>query len=129
MDCIFCKIIEGSHPREMIYEDDTVCAFLDIKQKTNGDTLIVPKKHYTDFRDIDNETFMHMHDVIKKLYPMYQEKLHCEGLTLTHNIDYAQEIHHLHIHFIPRYPNDGVKYLANEEIVKSNEEILDILTK
>ena len=128
-NCLFCKIIKGEIPCEKIYEDDSVIAFLDIRPTTNGDTLIVPKKHYKDFLEADQETFNYMHDVIKKLYPIYQEKLHCKGLTLTHNTDYGQEIKHLHIHFIPRYENDQINYLSNKEILKSNNEIQDILTK
>ena len=127
MDCLFCKIINNEIPSEIIYEDDIVKVFLDIRPNTNGDSLIVPKKHLKDFRDVDNETMIYMHDIIKKLYPIYQEKLHCEGLTLCHNIDYAQEIKHFHIHFIPRYKDDQVKYLSNKEILLDPKEIEKIL--
>ena len=127
MDCLFCKIINNEIPSEIIYEDDIVKVFLDIRPNTNGDSLIVPKKHFKDFREIDNETMIHMNDVIKKLYPIYREKLHCEGLTLCHNTDLAQEIKHFHIHFIPRYANDGVKYLSNKEILLDLKEIEKIL--
>lgn len=127
MDCLFCKIISGEIPSETIYEDDLVKVFLDISPTTNGDSLVVPKKHYKDFREVPNDLFIYMHDVIKKLYPIYQERLGCTGLTLTHNIDYAQEIKHLHIHFIPRYPNDEVKHLSNKEILLDNKEIKEKL--
>ncbi len=123
MDCLFCKIINNEIPSEIIYEDDIVKVFLDIKPNTNGDSLVVPKKHFKDFREIDNETLIHMHDVIKKLYPIYQEKLHCEGLTICHNTDYGQEIKHFHIHFIPRYHNDDIKYLSNKEILLNIKDI------
>lgn len=117
MDCIFCKIISGEIPSEVIYEDDIVKVFLDINPTTNGDTLIVPKKHFKDFREVDDETLIHMNDVIKKLYPLYQERLNCDGLTIAHNTDYSQEIKHFHIHFIPRYTNDEVKHLSNKELL------------
>ena len=69
-----------------------------------------------------------MNDVIKKLYPIYQEKLHCEGLTICHNTDYGQEIKHFHIHFIPRYKNDEVKHLSNKEMLLNLDEIKKMLT-
>lgn len=127
MDCLFCQIINGNIPSETIYEDDTVKVFLDINPTTNGDSLIVPKKHFKDFLEIDNETLSHMNDVIRKLYPIYQEKLHCEGLTICHNTDYGQEIKHFHIHFIPRYTNDEVKHLSNREVLKDIKEIKNLL--
>lgn len=127
MDCIFCKIISGEIPSEIVYEDDIVSVFLDINPTTNGDSLVVPKKHYKDFREVPDDVLKHMNEVIKKLYPLYQEKLHCEGLTICHNTDYGQEIKHFHIHFIPRYTNDEVKHLSNKEKLKDLKEILNLL--
>ena len=127
MDCLFCKIISGEIPSEVIYEDDVVKVFLDIRPTTNGDSLVVPKKHFKDFREVDNDTLNHMNEVIKKLYPIYQEKLNCEGLTICHNTDFGQEIKHFHIHFIPRYPNDEVRHISNKEALKDIKEINDIL--
>ncbi len=127
MDCLFCKIINKDIPSEIVYEDDLVMVFLDINPTTNGDSLVVPKKHYKDMRDVDNDTLIHMYDVIKKLYPIYQEKLHCDGLTISHNTDYGQDIKHFHIHFIPRYTTDEVKHLSNKEILKDIKEINNLL--
>lgn len=127
MDCLFCKIISGEIPSEIVYEDALVKVFLDINPTTNGDSLIVPKKHFKDFRDVDNETLSHMNDIIKKLYLIYKEKLNCEGLTICHNTDYGQEIKHFHIHFIPRYSTDEVKHISNKEILKDIKEINTLL--
>lgn len=123
MDCLFCKIINGDIPSETVYEDDLVKVFLDINPTTNGDSLIVPKKHFKDFREVPDEFLTHMNTVIKKLYPLYQEKLNCQGLTICHNTDYGQEIKHFHIHFIPRYKNDEVKHLSNKDILIDLKEI------
>lgn len=127
MDCLFCKIINGEIPSEKVYEDDKVLVFLDINPTTNGDSLIVPKKHYKDILDIDNETLTYMNDIIRKLYPIYKEKLNCDGLTISHNTDYGQDIKHFHIHFIPRYTTDEVKHLSNKEILKDIKEINNLL--
>ncbi len=126
-DCLFCKIIKKEIPSEIIYEDKDVFVFLDINPATNGDTLIVPKKHYLDMFDTPKEVLDHINDVMQKLYPIYKEKLKCDGLTLTTNKDYAQEIKHFHVHFIPRYTNDEVKYLSNKDILKDLKEIQNIL--
>ena len=127
MDCLFCKIINGEIPSETIYEDELVKVFLDINPTTNGDSLIVPKKHYKDFLEVDNTILEHMNEVIKKLYPLYKEKLKCDGLTICHNTDYGQEIKHFHIHFIPRYVNDDVKHISNKNILLDIKEISKLL--
>lgn len=125
MDCLFCKIINGEIPSKTIYEDEIVKVFLDINPTTNGDTLIVPKNHYKDFREVEDEVNNHINTIIKKLYPIYQEKLNCEGLTICHNTDYGQEIKHFHVHFIPRYKDDEVKHLSNRNILLDLDEILN----
>ena len=127
MECLFCKIINRDIPSKTIYEDDLVKVFLDINPTTNGDSLIVPKEHYQDFRDIPDQLITHMYSVIKKLYPIYQEKLKCDGLTICHNTDYGQEIKHFHIHFIPRYKNDMVRHLSNKKQLLDLEEINNLL--
>ena len=127
MDCLFCKIINGDIPSETIYEDDLVKVFLDINPTTNGDSLIVPKKHYKDFLEVPNDILEYMNDVIRKLYPIYKEKLNCDGLTICHNTDYGQEIKHFHIHFIPRFIDDEVRHLSNKEKLKDLKEISALL--
>ena len=127
MDCLFCKIINGEIPSEKVYEDDIVMVFLDINPTTNGDGLIVPKEHFKDIREVPSKILTHINDVIIKLYPLYQERLKCEGLTICHNTDYGQEIKHFHVHFIPRYSNDGVKHYSNKEILQDIKDINNLL--
>ena len=127
MDCLFCKIINGEIPSQKIYEDDLVLCFLDINPTTNGDMLIVPKKHYLDFNELDDEIILHINTVAKELYPKFKENLKCDGLTLCTNADYGQEIKHYHLHFIPRYLNDGVKHLSNKEVLQDLNSIKEKL--
>ncbi len=126
-NCIFCKIIEGKIPSFTIYEDDIVKVFLDIDPSTNGDMLIIPKKHYTNILDIDKDTLCHIHLLIKDLYPKIKEKLHCDGLTISQNNEYSQEVLHYHLHVTPRYKDDNCKITYNKNNLKKLEEIYDIL--
>lgn len=120
MDCLFCKIIEGSIPSYKIYEDEVVLAFLDINPETNGHTLIIPKKHFKDMDDIDLDTLNHIFKIAKKLKQVLTDKLNCDGLTFCQNNGCAQEVKHLHLHLIP-------KYLKEKKI--DVEEIYNILKK
>jgi histidine triad (HIT) family protein len=45
-DCIFCKIVRKEVPAEVVYEDDTYLAFLDIHPLSPGHALVIPKAHY-----------------------------------------------------------------------------------
>ena len=132
MDCIFCKIIDGEIPSMTIYEDDLVKAFLDVNPEANGHTLIVPKKHFTNICDIDNDTLTHINKVARNLYNLLKEKLNCDGVTVLQYNDYGQAIKHYHMHLIPRYKNDNAMLVFNKEIVKNKKDpkdIFEIITK
>lgn len=116
MDCLFCKIANGELPSKMVYEDELVSVFLDINPHTNGNSLIVPKKHYLDYKDVSDELNNHINEVIKKLDKMYQEKLGSKGLTIIHNSGCGQEVKHYHVHFIPRYENTDISLVPNREL-------------
>ncbi len=103
MNCIFCKIINGEIPCYKLYEDDTILAFLDINPDSNGHTLLIPKKHYTDIMDIDNETLMHIFDVAREIKTKLENKLHCDGITFIQNNGDVQEVKHYHLHIKPYY--------------------------
>ena len=123
-DCIFCKIIKNEIPSSTIYEDNLIKVFLDVNPTTNGHMLIIPKKHYVNILDMDEKLISHSIKIIKeKLYPIVKEKLNCNGVTITQNNEYGQEVKHFHIHVIPRYENDQTSYNYNKEILIPLDEV------
>ena len=118
MNCIFCKIANGDIPSFKIYEDDVVYAFLDANPDSDGHTLIIPKKHFTDLDDIDLDTLNHINKVAKKIKKILEEKLGCSGLSLLQNNGSAQEVKHYHLHLKPYY-ND----IKTMELIKYSENI------
>ena len=128
MECIFCKIINGDIPSYTVYEDDVVKAFLDINPTTNGNLLIVPKKHYENIIDIDLTTLNHINKVAKKLYSLLKEKLHIDGLTLIKNNGLGQEIKHYHLHLTPRYVDDNIKHSFNKDLLIDIKDVYQKLT-
>lgn len=50
-NCIFCQIIRGTIPSQIIYEDEDVCAFEDITPQTPIHVLVVPKIHVADLTE------------------------------------------------------------------------------
>ncbi len=114
-DSIFTKIIKREIPAEIVYEDDTVIAFLDIKPINHGHTLIVPKVPFTNIFDGDVEVLAHMMRVAHTLANALKQVTNCNGINILMNNGEAagQEVSHSHMHVIPRIAGDKAYLPAN----------------
>ena len=129
MDCLFCKIIEGSIPSKTIYEDELVKVFLDINPNTNGHCLIIPKKHIVTVKEVDNILTTHILEVEKKIYDLLKEKLNIKGLTIVQNNELGHAVKPYHVHLIPRYEDDNLNINFNQESLKDTDEIYQEIMK
>ena len=111
MDRIFCHVLKGDIPSYTIYEDEIVKVILDINPVSNGHMLIIPKTHYVNLMDIDASVLSHIMNTSKDLYKKDKDKLNMDGLSITQNNDYGQEVKHYHLHLIPRYENDNIEFI------------------
>ena len=128
--CVFCKIIEGAIPSYKIYEDEKCLAILDISQATLGHTLVLPKKHFDDIFDIDEETVMHLAKIVNKIAKHYAKVLpDIAGINILNNNreKAGQTVMHYHIHIIPRYLNDDLVDMKFTDHSQSScyQELLD----
>ncbi len=127
-NCLFCKIIDRSIPSVTIYEDDTVLAFLDISQTTKGHTLVVPKKHYENIYDIDEDTIADLYRKVPRIAKAITEAFHANGVNIANNNGEAsgQTIFHYHVHIIPRYnEDDGFRTIYTNNMDKYSKEDLE----
>ena len=117
--CIFCKIIEGKIPSNTIYEDEDFKVILDISPASKGHALLLPKEHYADIYEIDEDVLGRAMKLAKKLAIHMTEVLDCEGFNiLQNNHEVAgQTVFHFHMHLIPRYQN-----AKNDDILMWNHE-------
>ena len=113
---IFCKILNGEIPSNKIYEDDKVVVILDVNPRSNGHSLVIPKKHFDDVYEVDSKTFNHMWSVARDICKMCEKKLHSNGATFEVNYGIAQEVKHIHLHVIPRYKYEDIA--SADEIYK-----------
>ena len=120
MDCIFCKIVNGDIPCMKVYEDEIVLAYLNINPDSDGHTLIIPKKHYKDINDIEDDVLLHIQTTAKKVMNILENKLNCDGFSLLQNNGIAQEVKHYHLHIKPCYENK-----KQNELIKYKENIKD----
>ena len=108
-DCIFCKLANGVFETNKIYEDDDFTVILDAAPATKGHALILPKEHYANIYELDDETAGKALKLAKKLAIHMTDKLGCDGFNIIQNNGEAagQTVFHFHVHLIPRYKDDG----------------------
>ena len=112
-DCIFCKLANGVIPTNSIYEDDQFRVILDGAPATKGHALILPKEHYSDLYELDENVAQAAMKLAKKMVAHMTDKLGCDGFNLVQNNGECagQTVFHFHMHLIPRYKNDGAHIL------------------
>ena len=112
-DCAFCSIVTGAAPATMVYSDDAVCAFLDIRPITRGHTLIVPRVHATELDDLDPELGAQIFRTGHRLARALRVSgLASDGANLILNDGIAafQTIGHVHLHVVPRKHGDKLTF-------------------
>jgi histidine triad (HIT) family protein len=104
-DCIFCKLANGMIPTNTVYEDETVRVVLDMGPASKGHALILPKSHFTDVCDLDEEVAAKILPVGAKVGQAMKKTLGAAGFNLVQNNGSAagQTVFHFHVHVIPRY--------------------------
>src|SRR5690625_7511356 len=104
-DCLFCKIIDGELPSAKVYEDDYVYAFMDISQVTEGDTLVIPKKHTPNIYETDENTAKEFFGRVLKVANATKKAFNPVGLTFlnTNHILFVEIISFLDLYLISLY--------------------------
>ena len=82
MSCLFCEIIAGRVPSRKVYEDEHVVAILDIYPASIGHILVLSKKHYSSFVEIDEDLAGHLGLVSKRLAFVQISNLKADGITM-----------------------------------------------
>lgn len=110
--CLFCRIIAKELPASIVYEDEDMIGFLDIKPVNPGHTLVVPKKHSDGFHDADPGTLQKLIVVAQRIARGLVAAGICEAFNLEENNGAiaGQLVPHLHLHIVPRRAGDGLKH-------------------
>jgi len=114
--CIFCRIVRKQAPASVVYEDDAVIAFLDIRPLSMGHTLIIPKAHFVDIFDTPEEQISQIHKVSKQIALAVKKATGADGVSIIQQNGKAagQEIFHMHVHVVPRF--EGQKLAGFNEL-------------
>ena len=110
-DCIFCKIIAGELPAQIVDQDDHTVAFMDINPATRGHALVVPRRHARDLLEISAEDLEATVLAAQRLARRIHERLGADGINLLNSRGQAawQTVFHFHMHVIPRYHDDPLR--------------------
>ena len=127
-NCIFCKIANGEIPSTTLYEDEDFRVILDLGPATRGHALLLPKNHFANLFELDDETAQKAILVAKKMAGKMKAALGADGFNLVQNNGEAagQTVFHFHMHLIPRYEGDGagVTWAPGTLTDETREEIL-----
>ncbi|MDO4488985.1 MAG: HIT family protein [Eubacteriales bacterium] len=108
-NCIFCKIANGEIPSNTVYEDEYFRAILDLSPAAKGHTLILPKEHFANLYELDDEYAKRVMPVAKMIAMAAKKALNADGVNLVQNNEAAagQTVPHFHLHVIPRHEGDN----------------------
>ena len=136
-DCIFCRIVSGEIPSVRIDESPDHLAFLDVGPLAQGHTLLIPKKHFDDIRDIPPELLSRLTAELPRLGGAILKATGATGLNVLQNTGASsgQAVFHFHLHLIPRREGDKLGYRWNagkygpDEAVRVQTKIIESLDR
>lgn len=102
-DCLFCKILAGDIPADIIYESDTAIAFRDINPQAPTHVLIIPRQHIATINEISDDD----QALVGSLYTAAREIAAAEGIAddgyravMNCNEGAGQTVFHIHLHLL-----------------------------
>ena len=103
MDCIFCQIVAGKLPSEILYQDEEIIAFRDINPQAPTHILIIPKKHIPSLAHLseaESPLIGHMAKIANRLAK--EEGISERGyrLVVSCGEEGGQLVPHLHMHLL-----------------------------
>jgi len=102
-ECIFCQIVDGTIPAKIVYRDENVVAFEDIKPVAPVHLLIIPTRHISSIRELDDSNAEVLANLVHTANKLAREKeIHDAGFRLNINAgpNGGQTVYHLHVHLI-----------------------------
>ena len=98
-DCIFCKIVSGDLPADLLYEDDDIVAFRDISPQAPFHALIIPRPHIATLNDVRADQA----EMMGRLFVVTRQVADENGLSgyrvvINTNQEGGQVVFHVHMH-------------------------------
>lgn len=108
-ECLFCKVVTGELPANIVFSDETSTAFLDHRPLFPGHCLLIPRIHYETLSDLPGELVAPFFKNVQLLTRAVELACEAEGSFVAMNNRVSQSVPHLHVHIVPRRKKDGLK--------------------
>jgi histidine triad (HIT) family protein len=108
-DCVFCAVIRGAAPADVVLDDDVAVAFLDRSPVFKGHTLVVPRDHVVTLPDLDAALVGPLFERVRRIAAAMPAALDADGTFVAINNVVSQSVAHLHVHVVPRRRKDGLR--------------------
>lgn len=102
-DCLFCKILAGDIPADIVFESDSVIGFRDISPQAPTHVLIIPRRHVSTINDLEEGD----RELIGDLYLAAKQIAKGEDLSeagyrvvMNCNEGAGQSVFHIHLHLL-----------------------------
>jgi len=107
--CIFCRVVAGEIPGEVVLREPEVVAFLDVQPLADGHVLVVPRAHAAAVEELSPAQADALFRAVVRLAGPVRRALGAAGTTIGVNNGEAtgQTIPHVHVHIVPRWEGDG----------------------
>jgi histidine triad (HIT) family protein len=107
--CLFCRIIRGETPAQVVLDEPEVLAFLDIRPLFPGHVLVVPKRHAETLTDLPPGLVGPLFGATRRLTGAVEAATGADGSLVAINNRVSQSVPHLHVHVVPRRRKDGLR--------------------
>jgi histidine triad (HIT) family protein len=126
-DCVFCRIVAGVAPASIVFQEELILAFVDLRQFNAGHTLVIPRRHVLDVRDLDDATGAALMRAVTRVSRAVSAAFPNDGLSIWHSAGPSafQEVPHLHVHVHPRLPDDRLFKLYPTAPANPERAVLD----
>lgn len=131
-DCVFCQIVAEKIPCSLVKRTAFNYIFMDIRPMNPGHLLIVPSTHVEKISDFSSVTASDMFDNAKMISESLKMSLSCTGVNLwmSEGKDAGQVVPHMHMHVVPRYADDGIRFRnPNGNMTPDRSKLEDLATK
>ena len=119
--CIFCGIIQRSSPAHILYEDESVLAFLDLFPFTRGHALVVPKQHVDRLTDLAASAYPGVLAGLANVCRRMERLSTHYNVALNQGSLAGQIVFHLHFHIIPRYGEENPFVIHPRERLRDSD--------
>ena len=108
-DCVFCEIVAGDLPADLVLDQPDYLAFLDRRPVFKGHALLVPRVHVVTLPDLPDELRDGFFAAAQRLATAMVDGLGAQGSFVAMNNIVSQSVPHLHCHVVPRTKGDGLR--------------------